>query len=137
MSPVLVLPTDPATDRQRNTIAAMAAERGVTIAATRIATVGEASAVITELKAMAKVSRDEVAEPGFYLTTTALYRVRISRSGRTYAERLVVGDGRTTPTLWELAAGWQYRVSTRDAIESDYADELITTAFTATTKRKF
>lgn len=128
-SAVLVLPTDPATARQREVIEAMAIERDVVLVLPDALTVAEASAHIDALKATPRAEREPVAA-GFYVADSVMYRVRVSRAGNTYAERLNIGDGRRYPTEWKLAGGWQYRLKTTEAITRDVADELIALAFT-------
>lgn len=134
-APVIVLPTDPATDRQRALIPTLAAERGVTVDVPEGLTAGEASERITALLKLPKIPREPTAA-GFYVHDGTLYRVRVSKAGNSYAERLDLGNGRTTVPEWALAPGWAYRLTADEAITEEDGKAIAARFLTPRPRRK-
>lgn len=132
---ILVLPTDPATDKQRALIPTLAAERGVEVVVPEGLTAGEASDRITALLRLPKLPR-QATGPGFYVQDGTLYRVRVSKGGNTYTERLDLGNGRTTAAEWAYAAGWAYRLTAEQKISDEDGRAIVSQFMTPRAKRK-
>jgi hypothetical protein len=111
----------PASERQLALIELLAMERGIDLVATFAdrfdlmhltgGRAGTASAIITEMIGEGRPKRAPraVPDPGIYKTADEIFRVRISKHGNWYAQRLTLGARRP----WEYLG---HRVELDDAV---------------------